>query len=172
MASERRPGPPGRSNAPKDTKSVLYEAAVQAVQDRQAVKSRSGPAPRTKRRRTLIPLLLLIGLAGAVLLLVRPTWLAGPMSVPRETPAVAAASLRVVLVRERDLVLRHLQRTGSLPATLEAAGGSVGFDYIRHGSAFTVTGHTGDSTITIRSSDSVVTFLGNSFDRLRRRSTP
>jgi len=171
MASER-PQAQQRANAPKDTKSVLYEAAVRAVQDRaQAAKAKTDQPPR-KRRRTLAPVLALIGLGGAVLLLLRPAWLAGPTSIPPETPAVSAASLRVVLVRERDLVLRYLRRTGSLPATLEAAGGAAGFDFIRHGNEFSLTGHAGDSVITIHSSDSVVTFLGDSFDRLRHRSPP
>jgi hypothetical protein len=174
MAPERPPARPARSNTPKDTKSVLYEAAVQAVQNRaQAFKTRTGQASRKKRRRTLMPLLLLVELVGALLLLIRPTWLAGPTSIPQETPAVAAASLRVVLVRERDLVLRYLRRTGSLPATLEAAGsGDTGLDYVRQGAEFSVTGHAGDSIITIRSSDSVVAFLGDSFDRLRSRNAP
>ncbi len=173
MASERPPAKPLRSNPPKDTKSVLYEAAVQAVQDRaQAAKTRSDQAPPKGRRGLLIPGLALIGLLGGVLLLVRPTWLTGPTTIPQETPAVAAASLRVVLVRERDLVLRYQRRTGSLPATLEAAGGSAGFDYVRQGNEFSVTGRAGDSIITIRSADSVVAFLGDSFDRLRHRRTP
>lgn len=174
MASERPPAQPARNNPPKDTKSVLYEAAVQAVQDRaQVAKARVERSPRKKRRGTLIPVLAMIGLAGAILLLVRPNWLEGPTSLPPETPAVAAASMRVVLVRERDIILRYLRRTGSLPATLEAAGGSAaGLDYVRAGSEFSVTGHTGDSSITIHSSDSVVAFLGDSFDRLRRRSRP
>lgn len=174
MAAERPPAQPARNNPPKDTKSVLYEAAVQAVQDRaQVAKARVEQSPRKKRRGSFIPVLAVVGLVGAVLLLVRPTWLEGPTSIPPETPAVAAASLRVVLVRERDIVLRYLRRTGSLPATLEAAGSNTaGLDYLRVGSEFSVTGHAGDSIITIRSSDSVVTFLGDSFDRLRHRSAP
>lgn len=174
MASERPPAQPPRNNPPQDTKSVLYEAAMQAVQDRaQVAKARVERKPRKKRRGTLMPLLAVIGLFGAILLLWRPDWLEGPTSVPLETPSVAAASMRVVLVRERDIILRYLQRTGSLPATLEAAGSSTaGLDYVRAGSEFSVTGHTGDSSITIRSSDSVVAFLGDSFDRLRHRSAP
>lgn len=174
MTPERHSAHPARGKAPKDTKSVLYEAAVQAVQDRShAAKGQAGRAPRKRPRRVLMPLLVVIEVAGAVLLLLRPNWLAGPTSIPQETPAVAAASLRVILVRERDLVLQYLRRTGSLPATLEAAGsGATGFDYIRQGNEFSVTGHAGDSIITIRSSDSVVTFLGDSFNRLRHRNAP
>jgi hypothetical protein len=170
MASEHTPA---RTGTPKDTKSVLYEAAVQAVQDRtQAAKARAEQVPR-KKRRVLMPVLTIIGLAGAVLLAVQPTWLAGPTAVPEETPAVAAASLRVVLVRERDLLLRYLRRNGTLPLTLRAAGSSsTGLEYVHQGNEFSVTGHTGDSVITIRSSDSVVAFLGDSFDRLRQRRVP
>jgi hypothetical protein len=173
MTPERPPAHPARNTTPKDTKSVLYEAAVQAVQDRaQASKAHPGGASGKKPRRILMPVLGVIGVIGAILLLVRPAWLAGPTSVPPETPAVAAASLRVILVRERDLVLRYQRSTGSLPPTLEAAGGGAGFDYVRHGNEFSVTGRAGDSIITIHSSDSAVTFLGDSFDRLRHRNAP
>jgi hypothetical protein len=167
---------PQQSRVPpaRDTKSVLYEAALEAVQDRAAqARTRAEHQPRRGRRFPLVGVLLLIGAAGATLLIVRPVWLAGPTTLPPESPGVAAASMRVVLVRERDLVFTFQHRTGHLPASLAEAGSSaVGLEYRQDVAGFSLTGHAGDSLITIRSTDSVATFLGDSFSRLRHRSTP
>jgi hypothetical protein len=79
----------------------------------------------------------------------------------------------VVLVRERDLLLTYQKRTGALPVNLADAGSTApDLDYRRDGTSFAVTGHAGDSSITIRSTDSVTAFLGDSFSRLRNRNAP
>jgi hypothetical protein len=174
MNADHPAHPSGRPGAARDTKSVLYEAAVEAVQDRasQAKAKASRPA-RASRRGVRNAFLLLLATAGAVLLVLRPNWLVGPDSVPAETPAIAAASLRIVLVRERDMVFRYQRRTGTLPVRLADAGvHATDLEYRHEGPAFTLSGQAGDSLITIRSTDSVTTFLGDSFSRLRHRNTP
>ena len=175
MSPERPSNPAGRSGAPQDTKSVLYEAAVEAVHDRtaQAKKKPVGRKARSSHQGLRIAVLLLLALTGAALLVLRPSWLVGPETLPAESPAIAAASLRVALVRERDMVFRYRRRTGSLPITLGAAGISTpNLDYDHEGVAFSLSGRAGDSLITIRSADSVTAFLGDSFSRLRHRNSP
>lgn len=166
--------PPERTSTPQDTKSVLYEAALEAVQERAAqARARAEQRPKPKRRFPLMALLLAVGMIGGVLLLLRPTWLAGPDTLPAESPGVAAASMRVVLVRERELVLGFQRRTGRLPSSLAEAGSTAaGLEYRQDETGFRLTGRAGDSLITLRSTDSVTAFLGDSFSRLRHRSLP
>ncbi len=150
---------------------MLYEAAREAVEDRaQQARERAGRRSRPRTRFPWSVVLLGIALAGATLLAVRPGWLAGPRSMPAESPGVAAASLRVVLVRERGAILDFIRRTGRTPATLAEVGSPASnLEYRRETYGFSLTGRAGDSLITIRSTDSTAVFLGDSFTRLRRR---
>ncbi len=163
---------PGGSGSSRDTKSVLYEAAVEAVQDRAAqAKAKGGRQPRKSSSGARIVVMLVLAVAGALILVLRPGWLVGPLTIPEETPAIAAASLRVELVRERDMVLRYQRQNGALPSRLEEAGVSLpNLRYRPEGAGFSLSGMAGDSLITIRSTDSVTVFLGDSFSRLRHRT--
>jgi hypothetical protein len=166
--------PPERTSTPRDTKSVLYEAALEAVQERAArARARAEQRPRPRRRFPRLAFLIAVAVIGGALLLIRPAWLAGPDRLPPESPAVAAASMRVILWRERELVQAFQQRTGRLPASLGEAGSTaVGLEYRQDGTGFRLIGRAGDSLITLRSSDSAAAFLGDSFSRLRQRSLP
>ncbi|MGQ0702466.1 MAG: hypothetical protein ACT4PM_04960 [Gemmatimonadales bacterium] len=165
----RRPHPP--TVPPRDSKSSLYEAAVAAVRDRATqARARAGLRPR-RRRSPVVRVLGFLGLVGLVMLVLRPSWLAGPTGLQAETGAVAAASLRLVLMRERDLVRAYLRRTGRLPATLLDAGSTArGVDYRRAGERFLLSATTGDSLVVLRDSDSTAAFLGTSLTRLKNRA--
>lgn len=156
----------------RDTKSSLYEAAVAAVKSREEVQAaRALLRPWSQRRRGWHAGLLLIGLTGAVLLLLRPDWLAGPRAIPSEPPAIAAASLRLSLLRERQRVVSFERAHAHLPATLGEAGSDradLGYQSLGP-DAFRLWGSAGDSLITLRSSDSSETFLGASLRLLRHR---
>lgn len=170
--------PPPRSSQPatpsRDTKSSLYEAALAAVQDRATLaKARAARRPRQRRRFPLIRVLLVVAMVEIALLVLRPSWIAGPGAPPPESTAVAAASLRLTLLHQRGLVLEYIRRTGRPPATLAEAGSRAqGIGYQRSGDAFALSGHAGDSMIVLRSTDSVATFLGESLARLKNRGRP
>jgi hypothetical protein len=165
---------PHRSAPLRDTKSSLYEAAVAAVKSREEVNAERARAARSpKRRRRFRVALVLIGLAGGVLLLLQPTWLTGPKTVPQEPPGIAAASLRLALLRERQRVTEFARAKGHLPATLHEIGEpnpEIHFDPVAFPQgAFRLWGRTGDSLITLRSSDSLATFLGRSLLAIKNR---
>ena len=168
MSAQQRPEPA------RDSKSNLYEAAVAAVKSQEEVaaeRARWRPSPQRKRWRVF---LLLLMLGCATLLVVQPVWLTGPKVVPAETPAVSAASLRLALLRERQRVRQFEQTRGHLPASLLEAGSSrneLGFEAI-YPDAFKLWGQAGDSLITLRSGDSMRTFLGESLRILRDRGAP
>ncbi|NOT06936.1 MAG: hypothetical protein HOP28_01900 [Gemmatimonadales bacterium] len=164
-----RPTPPGPS---RDSKTDLLRAAEEAVKDREekAVADRIARLTPARRRRRFQGLILL-GLVGATLLTIQPTWLVGPKAPPVETPAVAAASLRLTLVRERQRIVDYRTQTGRLPATLAEAGGILEtISYERVGAEdFRLSARTGDSVIVLRAADSVSTHLGKSFKVLKER---
>jgi hypothetical protein len=150
----------------------LYEAALAVVQARDAA-PRQVPFKPAAGRGWLIGLLLL-GLAGAIILLVRPTWLTGPDTLPVESPGVAAASMRLTLLRERQRVLTFSREHGYLPATLGEAGSTR--DDIRYQATgaghFVLSAQAGDSMIRLGSADSLREFLGESLLRFKTRGKP
>jgi len=163
--------PPTLPRPIRDSKSSLYEAALQAVRSQEealAAKVRQQLSPRRRRWRVG---LVVVGLAGAVLLVAQPEWLTGPRHIPPEPPGIAAASLRLTLLRERRRVQSFEAASGHLPLTLGEAGSSLadlGFEVFPP-DAFQLWGQAGDSLITLRSSDSVGSFLGESLRLLRDR---
>ena len=162
------------TNTPlRDSKSDLLHAAQAAVKDRinkaaELVVTTNSPL---RRRRTRMGVLVIIGVVGLVLMMLRPTWLVGPTTVPPDPPLVAAAGLRVEMIRQRQLVFNYARAHGRLPLSLEEAGGSLtGVRYRHQGdSGFTLTGLAGDSVMVLQSSDSQAVFLGNSLKILKNR---
>lgn len=159
----------------RDTKTNLYEAAVAAMRDvnetkaAAAARSRQPEQPRTWRL-----VMLLVGLVGALLLLLQPAWLAGPTTPPSESPVVAAASLRLALIRERQRVFDYLQAQGRLPTTLSEAGTArTDLHYeVAGAGAFTLSGSAGDSLVILRSTDGMREFLGGSLQAIKNRGKP
>jgi hypothetical protein len=162
----------GRPTPPRDTKTNLYDAALAAVKERgeHASEQQMARLAGTGRRRR-VSVLGVIGVAGLIVLLIRPTWLAGPDAPPAEPVAVAAASLRLTLLRERDRVFEFARQSGRLPTTLEEAGSElVAINYERTGGeGFLLSARTGDSLVTLRSSDSTTAFLGASLKTIKNR---
>lgn len=155
----------------RDSKSDLLDAARAAVKDSEAKAAELAVASRSVPRRRRLGVLGTIGVAGLVLLAVQPVWLAGPRTVPPDPPPVAAAGLRVTLLKQRQLVFDYARTHGRLPISLAEAGDSLpGLHYNRgRDSTFTLTGSAGDSVVVLLSSDSQAVFLGNSLKILRNR---
>lgn len=161
---------PQRPPQLRDSKSELYEAAREVMKAREQAAQLPKVKPPASRVTWLI-VLLLVGLVGALLLLLRPVWLAGPTALPPESPGIAAASLRLELLRERQRVFVYERAHGRLPASLTETG-SLRHDlqYLPSGpSQFSLSGRAGDSLITLRSTDSLPTFLGESLRRFKTR---
>lgn len=161
-----------------DSKRRLLEAAQAAVADsRTRAGTRTAGAAsldggRGRRRRLLV--LLALGLAGATILIVQPAWLITPPSIP-EPPEVSAASARIGLVREANLIRQYRLRTGQLPAGLEEVDPAVPFaiQYLATGdTTFSLTAVAGGDTLTLRSTDDVPAFLGDSWQRILTRGRP
>jgi len=159
------------SNPARDSKSDLLEAARAAIRDREAKALQAALAAREVPRKRRLGILVVIGLAGIVLLVIQPMWLVGPKALPAETPAVAAASVRLDMYRQHSLIVAFAKAHGHLPAALAEAGDSLSAVlYERTGDGtFRLTASVGDSIIVLQSSDSMEAFLGPAIAAIRHR---
>ncbi len=166
MSDDRNPTPL------RDSKSNLYEAARAAIEDQEskADQERTARMSASGRRRSF-GLLFLVGLTGALLLILRPVWLVGPDRPPPESPAVATASLRLGMLRERDRIFEYRRSNGRLPATLAEAGIALPdlLYQVQGVDSFQLTGQSGDSVIVLQSGDDMTAFLGGSLQVIRDR---
>lgn len=154
----------------RQSKSALLEAAEAAVADRKGKPDRlsTGPVPQASRLR---PLLVGLLIAGAALLIWRPTWLAGP-SLPPETPAVVTASATMALARAISHIKAFNAANGRLPSRLSDAGiqdAAIEYRPLPNGE-FTVSRQGGQSMVTLRSTDSLEARVVEAIRILQRRS--
>lgn len=166
---QRETAAPGR-----DSKTNLLEAAQAVMRDREekvAAERDARMHPQVRRR---LSLMTLIGSVGFVLVILQPSWLAGPTKPPPETPAVAEASLRLGMLRDRQRILDFVRTNGRLPATLAEVGTDVpGLGYEPgDGQTFKLFAQSGDSLVLLYSTDSMQTFLGNSLQAIKNRGRP
>lgn len=155
----------------RDSKSDLLDAARAAIQDREEKTAEAALAARNVPMKRRMGVMIFLGLAGLVLPVLQPMWLVGPKQPPSETPPVAAASLRLALVRQHSLIVAFSKTRGRLPASLAEAGDSVpGVRYQRIGTGvFRLTANAGDSIVVLESTDSIGAFLGKSIGVIRNR---
>jgi hypothetical protein len=158
-------------------KQALLEAFDTVLKQQAEARERELREAEARRRaqrrvRPSIAALAVLSLALCCYLYIeQPEWLF-PVAVVPESVAMKEASLRIGMANVAQHVERHRQRTGSLPRTLADAGtGSDGMAYEPLSStAWSLVGTNGGIELTLRSSDSLPTFLGRSFEVISRRS--
>jgi|GEM_PF-6840073 len=93
---------------------------------------------------------------GAGLLAARPAWLAGP-TMPVESPEIRTASATLSLVDAISKIESHLMAQGRLPSRLTDIGvPNTGIRYrVLDSTAFEVSLATPDTTVVLRSTDSI-----------------
>jgi hypothetical protein len=108
---------------------------------------------------------------GAYLAVMRPPWVFAPRPTP-ETLAIKEASLRISMANAVQHVDRYRKRNARLPASLaEADARGTGIQYDRMGpNAFRLIGENGPARVTYTSSDSLATFVGNSYQIVAGRA--
>jgi hypothetical protein len=160
--------PPDRNN---DRRALLsaYKDVVQSEADRgkQVAVQESGPGART--------ILLMLLTAGLVVALAfHDRWL-DPIKTAPESREVREASLRLVMARQiHGIDAWRRAHNGELPDSATAARTTLSpFNYEIVGvNWYRLTGKNGDITLTYSSTDSLNTFLGNSYEVIRHRGRP
>lgn len=162
------------ANTDATRKQDLLEAAQAATSpDYLAARARvsRGKPPVASRSVVYTSLGVLVAVV-VYLLAAQPEWVFTPEETP-ESPEVVAASMRMLLVRERQRVEAFRFRNGRLPASLtEAGGNNPEAEMIRGpGGSYTIRALVGGAALELRSTDSVEAFLGNSLQVILSRGS-
>jgi hypothetical protein len=170
--SGRESDAPSGERTLRESKSALLEAAQAAIAD-QRIKGRERrhrweqpSRARTAFRSTLGALTL----GGITLLLLRPSWLVGP-GLPAENPEVQAASATLALIDAASHLRAYQSATGQFPERLKDAGitdAAIRYQRI-DADNFVIRLTAGDSTVTLRSTDSIRPLVNEAVRALRRR---
>jgi hypothetical protein len=164
----------GSTPPPAIGKQALFEAAQEVVR-RQADERRAQLEAERAARSRISPI---VAVGCAIILIVlayaaveRPTWLF-PRPPVTESPEVQEASLRIGMAAVAQRVEKFRDTRDRLPRSLAETGGALqGISYERHDSlTYTIHGARGRLSLMLRSTDSLKTFLGSSFDVIARRS--
>lgn len=157
----------------RQSKEALLEAAQAAItdqRDRPVIGLGRRPPSGPGRQIFRLTLSLLIA-AGTLILLARPSWLAGP-GLPEESSAVRAASATLSLVDAMSKVKAFSELRGRLPSRLQEVG--VSDREIRYrvveGTTFEISVAAGDSVVSLRSTDSLKPRIIDAILALQRRA--
>jgi hypothetical protein len=146
-------------------------AAKYAVIEDQARKrvEAAKAAPPPKSRRGVQVTLVVLAVALAALLVVRPAWLFPTIEV--ESAVMKEASLRVRIYIEAERVERYRRGAGRLPTSLlESGGDTTSLQYLQDGRSYSITGGNDGHVLTYRSTMPATEFLGSSYALIRARS--
>ena len=174
MAEPTTAGAAARTSPTPTGKQALYEAAQEVV--RKQADERRAQLEAERAARSRISPIVTIGCAIILMVLAyvaveRPTWLF-PRPPVLESPEVQEASLRIGMASVAQRVEKFRATRDRLPRSLAETGGALqGITYERNDSVnYTIRGGRGPYTLVLRSTDSVKTFLGGSFEVIARRS--
>lgn len=169
------PSPPAPPAPPAPIgKQALFEAAQEVVR-KQADERRAQMEAERAARSRISPIVALgcafILVALAYVAVERPTWLF-PKPPVAESPEVQEASLRIGMASVAQRVEKFRDTRDRLPRSLAETGGALqGITYERTDSlSYTIRGARGHLSLVLRSTDSLKTFLGSSFEVIAQRS--
>lgn len=155
---------PGVERVDRSDLVEAYKDLIHAEKER--LTGTAEEAPPVRWAFWSIMLLLLVGSVGALVL--KPEWFFPP--APLQTPQIQDASLRLQVYREILRVDAFRKAQGRLPASLqEAGGGDSGVQYTGVGGSYSLSASEGGHSVIYQSSTPPETFLGKSYDEIRRR---
>lgn len=162
-------------SATAEKKALLeaFDTVIKTQADERETAQREAEARRLARARSrpimwaCVTSLLFV---SAYLWVEQPEWVFPNRALP-ESVAIKEASLRIGLANAAQHLEHFRQRQGRLPATLvEAGGGADWITYQRVGTdGWRLSGVNGAAQLTLKSSDALPDFLGNSFEVISRR---
>jgi hypothetical protein len=148
--------------------TVLKTQAEEREAERAAAEARR--RGRGASRLLIVVCTTLLVFAAVYLYVERPDWVF-PAPPEVESVALQEASLRISVANAAQHVERYRQQTGQLPATLRQAGAhTAGIAYLRTGTGYRLLGQNDAVRVMFNSGDSMIRFIGNSFEVISRRS--
>ncbi|MDH4132324.1 MAG: hypothetical protein OEW17_11330 [Gemmatimonadota bacterium] len=152
------------------SREALLAAKYAVIQDQARKRVEDAKAkPLPKSRRGIQVTLVVIALALAAVLVIRPAWLFPTIEV--ESAMIKEASLRVRISIEAERVERYRRSAGRLPSTLlESGGDTTSLQYLQDGKSYSITGENDGHVLTYRSTMPPAEFLGSSYALIRARS--
>ena len=165
----RTPHPRPKPSGPPDRRALVeaYKDVVKSGADRFG----PGGGAKGKPSKSRTPLLVTLAVVLVIAFLLRDQWLV-TTTLPPETPEVREASLKLVTARAaRRIELYQASHGGALPEPVTLAGDlSVGMSYTPTGTGhYILTMKEGKDSVSYNSTDSISTFVGNSYNVIRRR---
>ena len=166
----RTPHPPPKPSGPPDRRALVeaYKDVVKSEADRRG--PGGGARGKPQKRRTALLVTLAVVLLIAFFL--KDQWLVSTQ-FPPESPEVREASLKLVTAKAaRRIELFQASHGGALPEPVTLAGDlPIGMSYTPGGTGhYTLTMKEKGDSVTYNSIDSISTFVGNSYDVIRRRN--
>jgi len=167
----RTPHPRPKPSGASDRRALVeaYKDVVKAQSDRRPPRA-GAAAGEGQGRRTVLLVTLAVVLVIAFLL--RDQWLVST-KLPPETPPVREASLKLVTAKAaRRIELYQASHGGALPEPVTLAGDlPTGMRYEPTGTGYyTLTMKEMEDSVTYNSTTPISTFVGNSYDIIRRRN--
>jgi hypothetical protein len=173
MSQDTTPAP---SVAASPQKKALLEAFDTVLRTAAEERELERLAAEARRRslgasRLLILLCTMIVVFVSVYLYVeRPEWAFPAPSTP-ESSAVREASLRISVANAVQHIERYRQQHGKLPATLEQAGANgAGIAFQPTATGYLVSGDGDGVRVSFTSGQSILRFIGKSFEVIARRT--
>jgi hypothetical protein len=159
--------PPSRPSSGSPDRQALLQAFQDVVRTEKEKKTGT-MQPVAQGSRGFQVFMILVAIACALVLVMRPSWL-----FPRpaaETPALREASLRVRMFVEIERIERFKSEKGSLPASLAEAGAdTTSLSYSPSSDSFTLTGRDHGLSLTYTSGTPAKDFLGDSYQLISQR---
>ena len=157
-------------------KKALLAAFDTVLKTQAEAREAERAAAEARRRRRGVSRVLIVVCATFIvftsvyLYVERPGWVF-PAPPEPESIAVREASLRISLANAAQHVERYRKQTGQLPVTLAQAGAhGAGMRYDRTATGYRLHAENEGVQVTFSSGESMVRFIGNSFDVISRRN--
>ena len=173
MTQETTPAP--APAAPSQKKALLeaFDTVLKTAADERELDRAATEARRRSRgisRLLLVVCTTILVFASVYLYVERPEWVFPAPATP-ESIAIRQASLRIGVANAVQHVERYRQQHGKLPRTLEQAGANgAGMTYLPTASGYQVTGEGDGVRVTFTGGESIMRFIGNSFEVIARRT--
>jgi hypothetical protein len=173
MSQDSTTAPPNAASPEKKALLAAFDTVIRTAAEEREIERLAAEARRRSRgasRLLLVVCAVILTFVLVYLYVERPEWIF-PVAPAPESPAVRQASLRISVANAAQHIERYRQQRGQLPVTLEQAGASgAGISYQRTAAGYQLEGGSDGIRVSFTSGESLMRFVGNSFEVIARRT--